>query len=574
LLDFTKEPGDFNGKYSEALTDARQVAVQAFRRTATALPLLNFYFAYASRGDITELAENIEARGNQIKRIVTEYFSAATVSLEYYGATKLIELHRRSRVVLDLLYVEELAREQSAHVFLVPIDLYARFVSDEHGQLRRYLFDSNVRDFLGLNRVNQDISDSLAADNAPDFWWLNNGVTILATSAIPLGKLAAGKAIQLHDVQIVNGLQTTQSIHNYFKGEGARGSDRCVLVKVIISEDENVRDAIIQATNNQSQVELAALNATDKIQRDIEDILERYQWYYERRKNYYKNIGKPPERFITPLLLAVSLVAIVKKAPQRASLLKTRFMRNPVSYAAVFSDQYPISLWPKLAGIMKAVEVGMISAMPRINASGHRVLGNWRGAVALCAIAKSLGTFRFDQRAILEFELNVLSAQYVETIFASFRAIRASIYKNDNDGRKRLGNIDIICRMFGEQEGIKDATVVGEWSLPMDHVAKDVRLQRQTTSPETNISINDEAIALVAKSLPEQPWPAGIQQSVCEATGLEKKTVQEAVKRLIATGIFLNQFTGVVVDSRGYIVSIDSSRADPKYKVGSKYKAD
>lgn len=277
LLDFSKNPSDFVGQYSVDLIKARQIAVQAFLRTASGLPALNFYFGYASRGDLTELGENIEARGNQLKIIVRDYFSAATVTLEYFGATELIALHRKNRVVLELPFIEELSRAQSAFVLLVPIDTYARFVSDEHGQLRRYLFDSNVRDFLGENRVNQDIADSLLDDKSPDFWWLNNGVTILATSAVPLGKTSSGNAIQLHDVQIVNGLQTTQSIYNFFKTEGAKSNGRCVMIKVIISEDEDIRDAIIQATNNQSQVEVSALNATDKIQRDIEEILERYQ---------------------------------------------------------------------------------------------------------------------------------------------------------------------------------------------------------------------------------------------------------------------------------------------------------
>jgi hypothetical protein len=577
LLDFTKEPADFDGQYSEELIGARQLAVHAFRRTASALPIVTFNFAYATRGDLTALEENIEARGNQTKRIVSDYFSSAGIFLDYFGATQLIELHRKSRVVLELPYVEELAREQNGYVFLVPIDRYARFVGDDKGQLRRYLFDSNVRDFLGLNRVNLDIFNSLSSDDSPDFWWLNNGVTILATNAVPLGKLATGKAIQLHDVQIVNGLQTTQSIHNYFKIEGAKANDRCVLVKVIISEDESVRDAIIQATNNQSQVELASLNATDKIQRDIEDILERHDWYYERRKNYYKNIGKPPERFVTPILLAVSLVSILKKAPHRAGQLKTRFMRNPASYEAIFSDKHPIDLWPKLAGIMKCVEIEMINSIPRLNASGHRTIGNWRGAVALCALAKIFCTFKFDQRSILDFDLSKLTSELVENIFSKLRSLRASLYGNQSDGRaKKFGNIDLVCQMFGKAENISDDDVIGRWSLPTDNSA----LKPATTKSPINkkevfdiqkITVSEAEIERVARVLPQQPWPQGIQQQISESLGLDKKTVQIAVKRLIESGVFLHQYTGVVVDAGGYIVAVDPSRADPKYVIGTKY---
>ena len=46
------------------------------------------------------------------------------------------------------------------------------------------------------------------------------------------------------------------------------------------SGGERLRDQIIRATNNQSAIEQAALHATDKTQRDIEQILERHDFYY------------------------------------------------------------------------------------------------------------------------------------------------------------------------------------------------------------------------------------------------------------------------------------------------------
>lgn len=572
LLDFRKEPSDFNGQYSDELISSRQITVNAYRRSASALPTLTFNFIYATRGDVNEVADNIEARGMQVKRIVNDYFSSANVFLEYLGAAKLVDLHRKSRVILDLPYIEELALEQNGHVFLVPIDLYSRFVTDDKGQLRRYLFDSNVRDFLGQNRVNLDIFTSLVEETTTDFWWLNNGITILATSAVPLGKSYGAKAIQLHDVQIVNGLQTTQSIHNYFKTEDAKANNRCVLVKVIISENESVRDAIIQATNNQSPVELAALNATDKIQRDIEDILEQHQWYYERRKNYYKNIGKPADRFVTPILLAVSFLAIARKAPRRAGLLKTRFMRNPVSYAAIFSDKYPIELWPQLAGIMKSVETAMIDAMPRLNASGHRLIGNWRGAVALCSVSRKLGTFLFDQRSILDFDLSVLTPEFIEDTFSKLRILRNSIYNNHNDGVKwKIGDVDSICRLFGKNEGILGTDTIGKWTLPTTHPNPYHAPTYRNEVSKFDAIITETELKLVEEALPPQPWPQGIQQKICFELGLDKKLVKTAVNALINSGVFFNQYCGVVVDGEGYIIKIDPSRANPKYAVGMKY---
>ena len=162
--------------------------------------------------------------------------------------------------------------------------------------------------------MNEDILETLGDTSTPNFWWLNNGVTILATSAVPLGG-----ALHLEDIQIVNGLQTTESIYKYFSSKPLESDDRAILVRAIVSDDTKIRDRIIRATNNQTPVEVSALRATDKVQRDIDEILEKYGWFYERRKNYYRNIGKPAVRFVTPLYLAGGYVGLIKKNPSAAA---------------------------------------------------------------------------------------------------------------------------------------------------------------------------------------------------------------------------------------------------------------
>src|SRR4029077_8963336 len=117
--------------------------------------------------------------------------------------------------------------------------------------------------------VNADILKTLADSEAPDFWWLNNGVTILATDAT-----VVGKTINLVDIQIVNGLQTTESVYRHFQNGGRATGDSSLMIKIIVSKDSRHRDRIIQATNNQNVVDPAGLWASDKVQRDIEEFLE------------------------------------------------------------------------------------------------------------------------------------------------------------------------------------------------------------------------------------------------------------------------------------------------------------
>lgn len=125
--------------------------------------------------------------------------------------------------------------------------------------------------------------NTLSDSESPEFWWLNNGITIIGTHAH-----IVGNAISIENVQIVNGLQTSESIYNYFNESKIKSDDRSLLVKIIISNDVNARNSIIYATNNQTNVNVTALRATDKIQRDIEDVLKSHGIYYDRRSNYYK----------------------------------------------------------------------------------------------------------------------------------------------------------------------------------------------------------------------------------------------------------------------------------------------
>ena len=46
-------------------------------------------------------------------------------------------------------------------VVLASLSDYFKFITYEDKKMRKYLFDSNVRDFMGINAVNGDILDTL-----------------------------------------------------------------------------------------------------------------------------------------------------------------------------------------------------------------------------------------------------------------------------------------------------------------------------------------------------------------------------------------------------------------------------
>ena len=155
------------------------------------------------------------------------------------------------------------------------------------------MFEANVRDYQGRTQVNDAIQASLQDKATEDFWWLNNGISILATKA-SLG----GKTLTMEDPQIVNGLQTSREIYNYCKGSDETNDERKILVRVMVPTEEESRDRIIKATNSQTVVLLSSLRATDKIHRDIEEYLRPRGLFYDRRKNYYRNEGKPRNKIV------------------------------------------------------------------------------------------------------------------------------------------------------------------------------------------------------------------------------------------------------------------------------------
>lgn len=356
LFDLGKSDAEIVSDFNEDLLQIRE----SFRRTyidlADKSPKLKITYSYACRGDTSTLAENIAKRATYLETLTDNLFNDIEVSFRFYGASELLSLYRvRKSFSLRLKFIEgTISRAKTNYIVLSRLDNFFDFICDEQGKLRRYLFESNVRDYLGVSPINNDIEETLRSNDTKDnfdFWWLNNGITILCSNAN-----VAGKEISLENIQIVNGLQTTETIYKFFSQVGRQEDDRAVLVKVIVAEEDLVRDRIIKATNNQNPVELASLRATDKIQRDIEHILLNNEWFYDRRKNFYKNLGKPLDKIISPSFVYTGVYALCLGNLANAAKPKVRFMRDEILYNKVFNTEWRIETFLAVTQIMKHIE--------------------------------------------------------------------------------------------------------------------------------------------------------------------------------------------------------------------------
>jgi len=544
LFDFEISSSDLKGDYSEEIIRYRENLKFAYRKLSSRISKFLITFAYASRGDTTDIGDSVISRGNQIQNIAQDSFGKCVSSFKFFGSTELIDLYRKSpNYSLELPFHEVLSRGER-YVLLTKLDEFYKFTSDENGKLRRYLFDSNVRDFMGLNRVNEDISNTLANENSPDFWLLNNGVTILATSASVIGKL-----IKVENIQIVNGLQTTESIFRYFEAGGKDLNERSVLVKIIVTDQEEVRDTIIRATNNQTAVELASLHATDKIQRDVEDVLVNKGIYYERRKNHYINLGHSPSDIVTPLYLASGYVSLILKSPANGSVLKSKFMRNPISYNQVFNEKSNLNVWPVIATILKRTDHVLEEKRQSSGASNEKYLKRWRYILAFLIISKHFGKFTFNVNDLADLEVAAINESVFFDEWDNLLLIASqSFTEKMNNGFLTKQAILRICESYADRYNIDGLSIV------------EANKHLFASNPLPKVKIDMDFALKVNALLPPQPWKQKVHLIVCQKLNCSSAEYASAVELLIEEGIRNTQKDGVVYDRAGNIISFDAER--------------
>ena len=326
-------------------------------------PKLTVDFYYGSRAR-TRPNENIQRKAKKLEKKVSVLFSDADCNVLFLGASELRTLvNKRPKSSFDLTLAEPPIQENNSKslVALVKLVDFFQFMIDDRRELAHHIFESNVRDYQGdYNTVNEQIRATLQDPQGEDFWWLNNGVTIVATKLSLSSKLQ----ILIENPQIVNGLQTSKEIYDYFSTRDKdpdfdlSNESRNLLVCVIVTELDNIRDNIIRATNHQTPIPPESLKSTEKIHRDIEQHLKDEGIYYDRRKNHWKLQRKPISQILTIKKLAQAVQSIVWYDPRTAKSNPSLIFRdgNRDQYEKVFTTDYPIELYEFCAGLMLRVE--------------------------------------------------------------------------------------------------------------------------------------------------------------------------------------------------------------------------
>lgn len=365
---FNKEipTNSFAEQYNSALMNFAKCFRAAYLALLTRAPKISLKYYYISKGDDTKVSLLVGNKGKEIEGFITGLIPGSACKVEFVGTKSLIGWHHRPRKTNhELQCLVAMTDEKGGYVGLARATEFYKMISNEKGELLDYLFDSNVRDFQGGVTVNKQIRETLAAGSGDgEFWWLNNGITMIA-SKVTLDS----RKLYVDEARIVNGLQTSQVIFDHFNGlnaEQRQADDRHVLVRVIRSKDASMQDKIIKATNSQTKIPVANLWATDETQRNIETVFRGRGMHYDRRKNSWRSVdGLSLDNVVSIEQLAQSIGAIFLREPNAARGRPSDYFRTAAAYRRVFSDTRSYEGYLVGAKLHKAVKAYLIEKEPQ-----------------------------------------------------------------------------------------------------------------------------------------------------------------------------------------------------------------
>ena len=410
LLDLSKTTTDFTARYNADILEAFTTFRDTYTRLITSRVKLKFRFYYATLA--SELHPNVIQQAEELKDTIKGLFPNAVVEVIFVDSDALFDMYNaviENRVNLKFADIP-ISPNQKNYIALVDLKSYFNFIVNDEGDVRKSFFDSNVRDYQGKNNVNSSISETLHRADDNDFWWLNNGVTVLASEAT----LVNNRELQIVNPEIVNGLQTSMEIYNYFSEnrEALESEKRSILLRIIVPDNEESRDQIIFATKNQTNIPKATLRVTDPIHLQIEMYFKSRGLFYDRRKNYYKNQGHKPAEIVGVSFLAQCLITIFLKKPDYARARPSTLLNDEKTYNELYEKNNDLEVFYRVALLGKKIQRNVRSGSDYSSAEKSDILYY----VLYAVIADVLGKKNITPADIKNLDIDSITDTLIEDI--------------------------------------------------------------------------------------------------------------------------------------------------------------
>jgi len=315
--------------YSALMNKSLARKIQEFRDLrAEILPSnIRLRCYYASLGDP---AKAVGEFPEQLKRILADYQRAVgEFVFEVLGPLELFELldrkerkgakvNEKLKVVYDrnkASLLEHFIDGVSGVICTVPAEEIARIVNAHHT-----VFDENLRQFLGLTGiVNQGIHETCVSQkDAPRFWFLNNGVTVVCDS-YEVNKDFDNPFVTVTNMQIVNGCQTSVTLAKAAQ-EGHLKPSTMVMVRIFKTGSPDVVSKLVVTTNTQNKITARDLRANDPIQEHIQlAFAQKFSLLYERKPNEFASRGPTEQKLVVSnQKIGQAYLGIVRRKPSDA----------------------------------------------------------------------------------------------------------------------------------------------------------------------------------------------------------------------------------------------------------------
>lgn len=297
LQDAPEQPHGSVLKEYHAIFD---VVVRNASKVVNGKPECELY--YAATGRFNSDVELVAA-GKSAKKQITSLHLFSKVSVQFLDSDALLGLWldctqtiKASVDVVGSISFVKTEKVPEAYLALVGARaLVEKLLVNPDGELRAWVFNENVRAFLGEDgQVNAEIKRTLrSADARARFALLNNGITIVSPDI-----RVQGSTINLNGFQIVNGCQTSNVL---FANRAILSDEITIVVKFIEADDPDVVAEIVRATNKQTKVDDSQFLALEPLLKRIEEYFKTYtkeeqRIYFERRFGQYVGQGVPQIR--------------------------------------------------------------------------------------------------------------------------------------------------------------------------------------------------------------------------------------------------------------------------------------
>lgn len=215
-----------------------------------------------------------------------------SINFEMFGAKEIQKIYQETKNKLSVqinfqnkITLPDINGISEAHLGVISFNDFKKIIQDENDNIYNIFYD-NVRDFQGFNKVNNQIRKTLEDKNFDLFCVLNNGVTIVASTLI-----STGNRFTIQDYQIVNGCQTSNVLHSCRHIENI--DQLFVPIKLIVTENEDIKTNITLANNSQTEVKVEHLESLSNFHKDLEMYFESenedVKLYFERRSMQFNS---------------------------------------------------------------------------------------------------------------------------------------------------------------------------------------------------------------------------------------------------------------------------------------------